>query len=72
MTAATTSDGLTMAEWFAMPRPYVLTYTVRWRRWLPIRVRETWEKVCTWDEALAQQAEMRRMGLTDCEVRLGR
>ena len=52
-------------------RLYVLTYTLRWVRWLPLRRRHTWEKVCTWDEALAQQAKMRALGVTDCEVRLG-
>jgi hypothetical protein len=53
------------------PRLYVLTYKLRWRRWLPIPSRWTWEKVCTWDEALAMQAQLRAMGATNCEVRRG-
>lgn len=60
-----------LSERLQEPTLYVLTYSLRWRGWLPIRVRHTWEKVCTWDEALVMQSKLRALGATNCEVRRG-
>ena len=61
----------TNAIWLTrQPQLYVMTYSTR-RWWWPFRIRHTWEKVCTWDEALAMQAQIRVIGITDCEVTRG-